>query len=150
MKYYADEKTREWWRNDFPDCVMPPQEEAPYSRDVILPRPDDELGPDARAWLRANPSLHAFATNRFPTTADALALVEGLHAAGATAVTIDNIRFLPGSNWLPYADTLIVRPPDGEARHALVDYIEQHGRPDEDGGEQFADRGQSPFRLWWD
>ena len=150
LRYYADDEWRQRWLETCPECSMPPHEEPPHDRDWIVPRPNDELGPDARNWLRANPSPNAFATNRFSTTQDALAFVERLHAAGATAVTIDNIRFLPGNNWLPYADTLIVLAPEGDARRALFELIAQAGAPDEDGGEVFTDRGQTSIRLWWD
>jgi hypothetical protein len=150
LKYYADEKDREFWAKDFPDDPMPDSADPPFNRDWLLPRPHYTFGPDAREWLRANPSPHAFATNRFQTTHEALKFVEDLHAAGATQVRIENIQFLPGDNWLPYADTLIVTPPEGDARRVLVEFIEEHGKPDEDAGQTFADRGQSSLRLWWD
>jgi hypothetical protein len=38
LKYYADEATRERWRNDFPDDVVPDHEQPPYERDRHLPR----------------------------------------------------------------------------------------------------------------
>jgi hypothetical protein len=38
LKYYADEKTRESWRIDFPDDHIPAREAPPYVRDRHLPR----------------------------------------------------------------------------------------------------------------
>jgi hypothetical protein len=38
LKYYADEKTRESWRIDFPDNPIPAREDPPYVRDNYLPQ----------------------------------------------------------------------------------------------------------------
>jgi hypothetical protein len=38
LKYYADEKTRESWRIDFPDDPIPPREDPPHHRDSHLPQ----------------------------------------------------------------------------------------------------------------
>jgi len=38
LKYYADEKTRESWRFDFPDDPIPPREDPPHHRDSHLPQ----------------------------------------------------------------------------------------------------------------
>lgn len=38
LKYYADEKTRESWRIDFPDDPIPAREDPPYDRDRHLPQ----------------------------------------------------------------------------------------------------------------
>lgn len=37
LKYYADEKTREDWRSEFPDDNMPDHVDPPYDRDRHLP-----------------------------------------------------------------------------------------------------------------
>lgn len=47
LKYFADEKWREDWLKEDPDCVMPEHEDPPYDRDRYLPQPtygppDDE------------------------------------------------------------------------------------------------------------
>lgn len=38
LKYYADEKTRGFWRIDFPDYPIPAHEDPPYDRDRHLPQ----------------------------------------------------------------------------------------------------------------
>jgi hypothetical protein len=38
LKYYADEKTRESWRTDFPGDPIPAREDPPYDRDSRLPQ----------------------------------------------------------------------------------------------------------------
>ena len=37
LKYYADEETREWWRQDSPGDQMPDHVDPPYDRDSQLP-----------------------------------------------------------------------------------------------------------------
>ena len=39
LRYYADERTREHWRGDFPEPEIPPHEDPPFDRDRLLPRP---------------------------------------------------------------------------------------------------------------
>ena len=38
FKYYADEDYRKQWRKDWPDDVIPDQEDPPFNRDAKLPR----------------------------------------------------------------------------------------------------------------
>jgi hypothetical protein len=38
LKYYADDKTRESWRIDFPEDRIPAHEDPPYDRDSHLPQ----------------------------------------------------------------------------------------------------------------
>ena len=51
-------------------------------------------GPEALQWLRSNGHEAALASNRFSSTAEAIAFVEQLYAAGASRVFIpaDTIR----------------------------------------------------------
>ena len=154
LKYFADEEWREHWLKDYPGYAMPPHEDPPFNRDILLPNPIEGL-PEAEAWLRANWGESAFATNRFGTTPAALKFVEQLYAAGATEIGVDNIMMVPSDNWTPYADTLIVRLPEDPARRREVfELIKDVGQPDEDGPDpieqQLADCGQSSVRLWWD
>lgn len=152
LAYYADDEWRRQWQIDFPDYVMPAPADPPYNRDCLLPRPNYELGPEARAWLTANGSASALATNRFGNTENALRFVEQLYAAGASDVTIGGVTLLPNHGWSPYADTLIVElPASREQRHTIFELMESVGRPDEH--ERFGpltDSGQERIRLWWD
>lgn len=38
LKYYADENTRQCWREEFPEETMAPHEDPPHDRDRDLPR----------------------------------------------------------------------------------------------------------------
>jgi hypothetical protein len=151
FKYYAGEEERDIWAPDLSADLMPPREEPPFHRDDLLPGPHYTVA-EAAAWLRANWSDHAFATNRFGTTAKALEFVERLYAAGATEICVDNVTLLPNHDWTPYADTLLVRlPEDHHKRSALFELMEYVGRPDEDGdADPLIDSGQKEVRLWWD
>jgi hypothetical protein len=151
LKYYADEQERERWHSDWPDDEIPAHQDPPFTRDDLLPGPWETV-PEAAAWLRANWSEHAFAANRFGTTAKAIDFVDQLYATGATEVCIDNVMMLPNHGWAPYADALLVRLPDDPAkRSALFDLMEHVGKPDEDGDQQpLIDGGQKEVRLWWD
>jgi hypothetical protein len=154
LKHFADEEWRDHWVKDNPGYEMPPHEDPPFNRDILLPNPIAGL-PEAEGWLRANWHPSAFATNRFGTTEAALKFVEQLYAAGATEIGVDNIMMPPNHDWTPYADTLMVGLPEDPARRReLFELMEHIGRPDEDGStslaELFSDCGQRSIRLRWD
>ena len=155
LKHFADEKLRQHFLEDFPDIVLPPHEDPPYNRDQLLPQPTYAGHAEALEWLRANWSRSALASNRFGNTETALKFVEDLYAAGATMVAIEGVMMLPNHDWTPYADTLIVQPPDDPARRReLFAFMREVGQPDEDGPdpieEVLTDSGQKVVRLWWD
>ena len=150
LRYYADDEERARWRQDDPAITLPPHEDPPYDRDALLPCAHNGK-PDAAAWLRANWSASALATNRFGATSHARAFVAQLHAAGATGVWIDNVVMLPSHDWTPYADALVVELPEEPARrHELFDLMEQVGRPDQRDDKVPTDQGQAEVRLSWD
>ena len=151
LKYYADDQDRAHWAKEFPGDRMPAHEDPPFNRDDLLPGPHYTVA-EAAAWLHANWSDSAFATNRFQTTQRALEFVNQLYAAGATAVAVDNEILLPNHDWTPYADTLLVTLPEDPAkRSALFELMEHVGQPDEDGNDHpLIDCGQEEVRLWWD
>jgi hypothetical protein len=104
---------------------------------------------EARGWLRGNSNPSAFATNRFQETENALAFVEMLYAAGATAVRVDDPRVDAGGQ--PYADTLLVRfPPDGDTRWKLERLCENEGPGDVPPGDFTMHCRENEIRLWWD
>jgi hypothetical protein len=45
MKYYASEKERQDWLEEWPDDVLPDREAPPYDRDRRLPQPESRSGP---------------------------------------------------------------------------------------------------------
>jgi len=47
LKYYADDKWRRTWAEDFPDDEIPDHEDPPYDRDRLLPNPSGPELPEA-------------------------------------------------------------------------------------------------------
>ena len=48
LKYYADDLDRAWWKQEFPDMVVPDHAPFPFDRDRFLPREEE-----ARAGMEA-------------------------------------------------------------------------------------------------
>lgn len=107
---------------------------------------------EARAWLRSNPILYAFAGNRFDSTAEALVFVGRLYDAGALEVWVTNIydeAWRIEAEGGPYADTLIVRlPEDQGARQSLFEIANREAQLE--GFAPDVDQGQDLLLLWWD
>lgn len=111
-------------------------------------------GPEALQWLEANHNASGLASNRFGATAEALAFVKTLYAAGADAVFVsqdtitedaDTLRFEGG----PYADALIVKlPADPAARGRVQDLCRREVRRE---GYDLDEATQGDVVvLWWD
>lgn len=112
------------------------------------------LGPryEARAWLSANANPYALASNRFESTAAALAFVDTLYALGADTVFVTNVQ--EDSLWVreeggPYADALWIRVPADAARRRELFAIAAR-ETEHEGFAPEADRGQTLLYLWWD
>ncbi len=121
------------------------------SPDILI-----EDGPEALQWLRANGHEAALASNRFSCTADAIAFVEQLYAAGAHRVFVpaDTIRDDEEERELggAYSDSLVIElsSPDVPqplsrlycAEAALEGYDLRHEQPPVIDGRYLY--------LWWD
>jgi hypothetical protein len=102
---------------------------------------------EARSWLPHSSNSSAFATNRFGTTAGALAFVESLYRSGATEVLVDHPRV--DSTGAPYGDTLIVRCPE-QTRSEVERFCEDEGPRDVPPGDFTMRRRADDLVLWWD
>jgi hypothetical protein len=124
-----------------------PEEFRLIVRGFEQPPTDDASVVEARDWLRQNEHPAALAGNRFPTTAEALAFVEALYAAGAKKVVADNVN---DENVGSYSDSLNVSLPKSRAKRAKIfQVINDIGRPETDGG-PVVDDGEDKVGLWWD
>jgi hypothetical protein len=105
--------------------------------------------PEARSWLLANGNATAFATNRFQSTTNAIAFVDGLYAAGATEVLIDNILDDHAAReGGAYADTLIIHFADDPSSRKRLRTICEHAIEGEADGR--VDEAAGEIRIWWD
>ena len=111
-------------------------------------------GPEALSWLSSNKNPHAFAGNRFETTADAIEAVKRLYAAGATRVYIgppleepERVRKYGG----PYADVLDIVFPKEKTRQVMA--VVESLLPDQGGRMEDIFKVEDRYRrimLWWD
>ncbi len=95
-------------------------EPAPMPRRYARVRPDD--GPEASAWLRARPGRRTLAPRRFASSAEALAFVQRLRAAGASRVFVPATRIRP-RGFAEEADTLAFEVGSGRCCRALVEAV---------------------------
>ncbi len=109
---------------------------------------------EALSWLAKNKNPHAFAGNRFQTTADTIGAVKRLYSAGATRVSIgppleepERLREDGG----PYADVLEIAFPKDKISQIMS--VVRTLAPDE-GGELKdvlkIDYMHRRMILWWD
>jgi hypothetical protein len=120
---------------------LPKGPAAPTKGTII--KPED---PEARMWLRANPSDAPLAANRFDAD-DAREFVESLYRAGAANVVIASECMHDEEP--PYADGLrVMLPDDRAARTAVLDLVNRE--LEEEGFATESDHGQQVVFLWWD
>lgn len=105
---------------------------------------------EARKWLSRKRNPPVLAGNRFGTTAEGLAFVEELYAAGAKSVMVPGDTIDLGTDEDPdHSDTLLVRlPKDPAARSRLLAIANREAA--REGFEGESDEGQAELRLWWD
>lgn len=108
--------------------------------------------PDARTWLRENTLETPLGVNRFEDTADALAFVEELYAAGAVRVVIasetieDDDEFDEGGQ---SADAVKIQlPRDAGQRRALFAIAGREAKSQ--ALKPPKDEGQDLLIVWWD
>lgn len=105
--------------------------------------------PEARHWLLTNRNTSAFATNKFQGTANAIAFVDRLYAAGAIDVLIDNILDEHAAQeGGAYADTLIIHFAADTPSHERLLTICEHAIEGEADGR--VDDAAGEIRIWWD
>ncbi|EDY21136.1 hypothetical protein CfE428DRAFT_1429 [Chthoniobacter flavus Ellin428] len=80
-------------------------------------------GPEARAWLQHNRHASALAHHRFGSTANALAFVEQLYAAGAKRVFVPQDSIIDDEEEMelggPYSDSVVIELPSPTVPPAL-------------------------------
>jgi hypothetical protein len=116
-----------------------------------------EDGPEASEWLKRNAHEAALASNRFDSTAEGLAFVEKLYAAGAKRVFVPQDTIIADEEELvelggPSSDTLVIELADC----AVPVQLEQLYR--QEATVEGFDRDTDPLPvidgkylvLWWD
>lgn len=110
------------------------------------------VGPEALEWLRSNENPNALASNRFCSTAEAVAFVERLYDLGAVSVLVSGVRrelSRAAEEGGPYADGLVVvLPEDSETRQRLFRVAQEEARRER--SDPTTDWGQQQILLWWD
>jgi hypothetical protein len=121
-------------------------EEVLDSKDAEVIRAMD--GPEALTWLKQNKSESALASNRFPTTPDAIRFVKLLYDKGALRVIVpeDVIR---NDDVEVYADALVVTLSSDPSRRDAVWRI-CAPEIERQGGKPAAGAAEDRVFLWWD
>ena len=109
---------------------------------------------EALDWLQSNKNPHAFTSNRFESTEEAIKFVKRLYAAGAVKVFVTDVMEDPDivkEEGGPYADTLLVEMPDDKGkRQKLLDiYNEESEETDMNYGEP-ASIEYDMLYFWWE
>lgn len=119
-------------------------------RTARTPGAGRRLPREARKWLRGNRSEYGFAPNAFGKTANALAYVEKLYAAGAKEVKVGKALYEPwriAETGGPHADELFVTVRGPKAKKQINAFVKRNSdnyEPDEKSW-----KGNT-LRLWWD
>ncbi|HVC96483.1 MAG TPA: hypothetical protein VND64_22555 [Pirellulales bacterium] len=105
-------------------------------------------GPEALTWLRKSTNESALASNRFPTTQDAIKFVRQLYDQGALRVIVPEEAIRDDGDEV-YADALVVTLPSEKSRRGGVwqlcaKEIQREGEKPGDG------TAESHVFLWWD
>jgi hypothetical protein len=105
-------------------------------------------GPEALTWLRQSKNESALASNRFPTTQDAIRFVRLLYDKGALRVIVPE-ETIQDDGVEVYADALVVTLPTEKSKRSSVwklcaKEIERQGEKPGDGATE------SHIFLWWD
>jgi hypothetical protein len=101
---------------------------------------------EAREWLMKNSHHNPIALNYFPSRTASEQFIEGLYAAGATKVLVDNISYDDAEG--PHSDTMVVElPADSEGRARVLALCRANCSAE---GSEFTDTGQARVSLWWD
>ncbi|HEV3021940.1 MAG TPA: hypothetical protein VGX76_05715 [Pirellulales bacterium] len=105
-------------------------------------------GPEALTWLRESKDESALASNRFPTTQDAIRFVRQLYDKGALRVIVPDETIRDDGVEI-YADALVVTLPSEQPKRDAVWKMcaQEIKRQGEKAGDRAA---ESHVFLWWD
>lgn len=105
---------------------------------------------EALEFLENSNNRHAFASNHFGETENALKFVKELYEAGAVKIEVENIydeEWRIESEGDAYADTLFIHLPEDKAKRLDVMSVACQSHPDEMDDDW---NSNEPIRLWWD